>query len=260
MQVAGSVALVTGASSGIGREVALRLGRAGAHVLAHGRDETALAQLTDRIDATPLVADLADAGAGRQLAEDAVAAAGRVDILVSNAGIGWAGPFAEMPPEVADRLLKVNLGAPIALTRALLPRLLEADARPGYLMFVTSIAGRMGVAGEAVYAASKAGLDSFAESLRFELAGRPVEVGVLVPGVVDTAFFERRGRPYDRGRPRPIPAGPVADAVVRMIATGRPERYAPAWLRLPVAVRGTLPGVYRRLGARFGGGIDTSAH
>jgi short-subunit dehydrogenase len=256
MQVRGSVALVTGASSGIGREVAVRLARAGAHVLAHGRDKAALAELTGRIDATPLVADLAEEGAGQRLAEQALATAGRVDILVSNAGIGWAGPFAEMPSEVADRLLRVNLAAPIALTRALLPPLLaEAPgARPGYLMFVTSIAGRMGVAGEAVYSASKAGLDSFAESLRFELAGRPVEVGVLVPGVVDTAFFARRGRPYDRGRPRPIPAGPVADTVVRMIAAGRAERYAPGWLRLPVAVRGTLPGVYRRLGARFGGG------
>jgi short-subunit dehydrogenase len=252
MRIDGSVALVTGASSGIGREVALRLARAGAHVLAHGRDKEALTELAGRIDATPLVADLAEAGAGQRLAEEALAAAGRVDILVSNAGIGWAGRFADMPPDAAGRLLAVNLAAPIALTRALLPQFL--DGRPGYLMFVTSIAGRMGVAGEAVYSASKAGLDSFAESLRFELAGSPVRVGVLVPGVVDTAFFARRGRPYDRGRPRPIPPAPVADTTVRMIASGRPESYAPGWLRLPVAVRGTLPGVYRRLGARFGGG------
>jgi short-subunit dehydrogenase len=252
MQVAGSVALVTGASSGIGREVAVRLTRAGAHVLAHGRDKAALADLTGRIDATPLVADLAEDGAGQWLAEEALAAAGRVDILVSNAGIGWAGPFAEMPPEVAERLLRVNLAAPIALTRALLPRMTA-----GYLMFVTSIAGRMGVAGEAVYAASKAGLDTFAESLRFELAGRPVRVGVLVPGVVDTAFFERRGQAYGRGRPRPIAPAGVADSAVRMIAGGRAEHYAPGWLRFPVAVRGTLPGVYRRLGARFGGGAGT---
>jgi short-subunit dehydrogenase len=252
MRVDGSVALVTGASSGIGREVALRLARAGARVLAHGRDEAALAELAGRTGATPLVADLAEAGAAERLAAAALAVTGRVDILVSNAGIGWAGRFADMPPDVAGRLLAVNLAAPIALTRALLPHLL--DGGPGYLMFVTSIAGRMGVAGEAVYSASKAGLDSFAESLRFELAGGPVRVGVLVPGVVDTAFFTRRGRPYDRGRPRPIPAAGVAAAVLRMIASGRTESYAPGWLRLPVAVRGTLPGVYRRLGARFGGG------
>lgn len=247
MRIAGSVALVTGASSGIGREVARRLVADGAQVLAHGRDAAALAEL----DAIPLIADLAEPGAGARLAEAALAAAGRVDILVANAGQGWAGPFAEMPPEIAARLLAVNLAAPIELTGALLPGFRD---RPGYLVFVTSIAGRMGVAGEAVYAATKAGLDSFAESLRFELHGRPVRVGVVVPGVVDTAFFDRRGRPYDRGSPRPIPAGRVADQIVRMIRRDGVEAYSPGWLRLPVAVRATLPGVYRRLGARFGGG------
>jgi short-subunit dehydrogenase len=245
VRIAGSVALVTGASSGIGREVARRLAAAGARVLAHGRDAQALGQL----DATPLVADLAEPGAGGRLAEAALERAGRVDIVVANAGLGWAGPFAEMPPATVEELIAVNLAAPIELTRALLPTLRN---RPGYLMFVTSIAGRTGVGGEAVYSATKAGLDSFAESLRFEMYGGDVQVGVLVPGVVDTAFFERRGRPYSRRSPRPIPAARVADRVVGMIRSGRAEAYAPGWLRLPVAVRGTLPGLYRRLGARFG--------
>ncbi|WP_432837429.1 SDR family NAD(P)-dependent oxidoreductase [Dactylosporangium sp. CA-092794] len=251
MRIAGSVALVTGASSGLGREVALGLAGAGARVLAHGRDTAALDELAGRIDAVPLPLDLAEPGAGPRLAESALQAAGRVDIVVHNAGQGWAGRFADMPQDAAERLLAVNLAAPVALTRALLPQLLARGE--GHLLFVTSIAGRMGVAGEAVYSATKAGLDSFAESLRFELAGTRIGVGVFVPGVVQTAFFERRGRPYDRRRPRPLPAGVVAGAVVRMIASGRPERYAPAWLRLPVAVRGTLPGMYRRLGSRFGG-------
>jgi short-subunit dehydrogenase len=245
VRIDGSVALVTGASSGIGREVARRLAAGGARVLAHGRDAGALAEL----DATALIADLAEPGAGQRLAEAALAAAGRVDIVVGNAGQGWAGPFAEMPPETTTRLLAVNLAAPIELTRTLLPHFGD---RAGALIFVTSIAGRMGVAGEAVYSATKAGLDTFAESLRFELHDRPVRVGVVVPGVVDTAFFERRGRPYDRTRPRPIPAGRVADRIVRMIRGGDAEAYTPGWLRLPVAVRGALPGVYRRLGARFG--------
>lgn len=247
MRIEGSVALVTGASSGIGREVAVRLAAAGARVLAHGRDAAALA----RLDATPLIADLAEPAAGARLAGDALAVAGRVDIVVANAGQGWAGPFAEMPPKVTARLLAVNLAAPIDLTRALLPAMADRDAA---LIFVTSIAGRMGVAGEAVYSATKAGLDSFAESLRFELHDRPIRVGVVVPGVVDTAFFERRGRPYDRRSPRPIPAGRVADRIVALIRGAGAEAYTPGWLRLPVAVRGVFPGVYRRLGARFGGG------
>jgi short-subunit dehydrogenase len=242
VRIDGSVALVTGASSGIGREVARRLAARGARVLAHGRDKTALEQL----DATPLIADLAEPGAGRRLAE----AAGPVDILVANAGVGWAGPFERMPPEAIGELIAVNLTAPIELARALLPTFGE---RPGYLIFVTSIAGRMGVAGEAVYSATKAGLDSFAESLRFETYAGKVGVGVVVPGVVETAFFERRGVPYARRSPRPIPAARVADRIVGMIQRGSAEAYAPAWLRGPVAVRGALPGLYRRLGARFGG-------
>jgi short-subunit dehydrogenase len=239
VRIEGSVALVTGASSGIGREVATRLAARGARVLAHGRDEKALNEL----DATPLVEDLASPGAGQRLAKKA----GKVDILVANAGLGWAGPFGEMPPAAIDELIRVNLTAPIELTRALLPAMTS-----GYLIYVTSIAGRMGVAGEAVYSATKAGLDSFAESLRFETYAGEVRIGVFVPGVVETAFFERRGRPYARTSPRPIPAARVADRIVGMIQRGSAEAYAPAWLRLPVAVRGALPGLYRRLGARFG--------
>jgi short-subunit dehydrogenase len=248
VRIDGSVALVTGASSGIGRAVAQRLAAAGARVLAHGRDKVAL----DQLDATPLVADLAEPGAGAALARAALDAAGRVDIVVANAGVGWAGPFGAMPPGMTEKLIAVNLTAPIELTRALLPA--AGDGGPGSLIYVTSIAGRMGVAGEAVYSATKAGLDSFAESLRFEMYGRPIRVGVVVPGVVETAFFERRGRPYARRSPRPIPAARVADRIVGMIGRGDAEAYAPAWLRMPVAVRGTLPGLYRRLGARFGGG------
>jgi short-subunit dehydrogenase len=103
-----------------------------------------------------------------------------------------------------------------------------------------------------VYAASKAGLDVFAQSLRLELAGRGVPVSIVVPGVVDTQFFSRRGRPYTRRTPRPLPAGRVADALVNAILRNRAEVYVPSWLRIPVAVRGLLPGLYRRLANRFG--------
>jgi len=114
-----------------------------------------------------------------------------VDVLVNNAGIGWAGPFAGMPDAVADELVAVNLRAPIELTRALLPGMCR---RSGHLVYVTSIAGRVGVAGESVYAASKAGLDVFAESLRLELAGQAVAVSVVVPAVVDTGFCPPAGQ------------------------------------------------------------------
>lgn len=251
MRIAGTVALVTGASSGIGRATAESLAAAGAHVIVHGRDEAALDELARRLGGVSLAEDLASAGAADRLAARALDAAGRVDILVGNAGIGWAGPFAEMPTGDIERLVAVNLSAPIMLTRALLP-VMRAHGG-GYLAFVTSIAGRLGVSGEAVYAASKAGLDAFAESLRLELRGTGVAVGVLVPGVVATRFFERRGRAYGRNHPRPLEAGSVADVLVRMIESGGAEAMRPRWLRLPVAIRGALPGAYRGLAGRFGG-------
>jgi short-subunit dehydrogenase len=248
MRIQGAVALVTGASSGIGWAAARRLAEAGAQVVAHGRDGARLAELSRLTGASVVTGDLSDPASAAAIAKQA----GTVDILVSNAGIGWAGAFLDMPGDEVARLVAVNLTGPIELTRALLPGMLARGR--GHLMFVTSIAGRMGVGGEAVYSATKAGLDAFAESLRFELTGTAVQVSVLVPGVVDTAFFDRRGRPYERRRPRPLPAEMVADTLVKGIAADRPELYAPRWLRLPVAVRGTMPGVYRKLAARFGGG------
>jgi short-subunit dehydrogenase len=246
MRIQGAVALVTGASSGIGRAAVRRLAARGARVVAHGRDATRLDELSRLTGAATIAGDLADPAEPVRLAREA----GEVDILVNNAGRGWAGKFIEMSG--IDDIVRVNLTAPIELTRAVLPGML--DRGRGHLMFVTSIAGRTGVAGEAVYSATKAGLDTFAESLRFELHGTGIEVSVLVPGVVDTPFFDHRGRPYQRRRPRPLPVGVVADTLVRGIAAGRAELYAPRWLRLPVVVRGTMPGVYRRLAARFGGG------
>ncbi|MGK5740432.1 SDR family NAD(P)-dependent oxidoreductase [Micromonospora sp. URMC 103] len=249
MRLTGAVVLVTGASSGIGAAVVRRLARAGSQVVASGRDESRLARLAAETGAATLPTDLSRPHAGRELAERTLARYTRVDVLVNNAGVGWAGPFGGMADALADDLLAVNLRAPIELTRALLPGMCH---RGGHLVFVTSIAGRLGVNGEAVYAASKAGLDAFAQSLRLELAGRRVAVSTVVPGVVDTPFFARRGQPYRRRRPRPLPPDRVADAIADAVAGDLAEVYVPRWLRLPVAVRGVLPAVYRRLASRFG--------
>jgi short-subunit dehydrogenase len=251
VRIAGAVALVTGASSGIGRATALALAERGATLLLHGRDRAALTGLADRTGGTVLVEDLAEAGAGQRLADRVLATAGGVDVLVANAGAGFAGTFSTMDDDLPARLIAANLTAPVELTRAVLPTMLSRGR--GSIVFVTSIAGRTGVAGEAVYAATKAGLDVFAESLRLELDGTGVRVGVLVPGVVATEFFARRGRPYGRDRPRLQSAEDAATDVVRLIEGGYPETYLPRWLRLPVAIRSVAPGLYRRLAARFGG-------
>lgn len=242
MRLDGARCLVTGASSGIGRATALALRAAGAEVLALGRDAPALAAT----GATPLPCDLGDAA---QLAA-AAAAAGDVDVLVANAGIGWAGRLVDLDAETADRLLRVNLLAPIELTRRLLPGMLAR--RRGHVVLVGSIVGHVGRGGETVYAASKGGLVAFAESLRQELAGTGVGVTLVTPGVVATGFFERRGTPYDRGFPRPLPPERVAAAILDGIRRERAEVVVPRWLSIAPRVHGALPGLYRRLAGRFG--------
>jgi short-subunit dehydrogenase len=171
-------------------------------------------------------------------------------VLVNNAGQGWAGPLTGMTePEIA-RMVALNLTAPILLTRAVLPDMLARGR--GHLGFVGSIAGRLGVREEAVYSATKAGLSVFADSLRHETAGHGIVITELVPAVVDTAFFVRRGRLYDRRAPRPVPAERASAALLTAMFAGRDEAYLPRWLYLPVAVRAALPRTYRHLANRFG--------
>ncbi|MEV0800290.1 SDR family NAD(P)-dependent oxidoreductase [Kribbella sp. NPDC050281] len=250
MRLDGRVALVTGASAGIGAAVAEQLAGAGARVIVHGRDEQRTEAVAKRTGGVPLLGDLAEPGAATKLADAALDIHGHIDIVVANAGLGWSGPFAEMTAVEIDRLVLLDLLAPLQLVRRLLPPMLDRGA--GHIALVGSIAGRTGVAGEAVYAATKAALDVFAESLRPELLGTGVAVSLTIPGVVDTGFFAARGRPYDRGRPRPVPAADVAKALVGAIARDRAEVWVPGWLRVAPAVRALTPGLYRRLAARFG--------
>jgi len=173
-----------------------------------------------------------------------------IDILINNAGVGWAGPLTEMSAAKVAHVVAVNLTAPIELTRLLTP-VLGAGGR-GRVVFVSSIAGTTGVTQEAVYAATKAGLGCFAESLRYELAGTDVGVSVVVPGVVDTPFFARRGSPYGRRRPIPVSAQRVARAVLTAIERDQAMTFVPRWFGFPAWLHGTAPGTFRALAARFG--------
>jgi short-subunit dehydrogenase len=242
MRLRDSRVLVTGASSGIGAATARAMAEAGAHLVLAGRDRRRLGEVAARTGGRTLVADLATGAA------ELATMAGPIDVLVCNAGVGWAGPVARMPLETIGRLIAVNLAAPITLTRLLLPGMIERGR--GHVVLVASIAGAVGVREEAVYSASKAGLIAFADGLRPELRG--IGVSVMLPGVVDTSFFERRGSPYARRRPAPVSPGRVAKAIVSAVERDRAESYVPGWLRLPARVKGTAPGAFRRLAARFG--------
>lgn len=250
MKLDGQVVLITGASGGIGRALACRSAGRGARVLVHGRNRDRTVEVADRCGGTALVADLAVPAERASLVRRATAVHGQLDVVINNAGIGWSGPVDASSAEIERAVLELDLAAPIELTRLALPQMIDRDR--GWIGFVSSIAGRTGVAGEAVYAAAKAGLDAFAESLRAEAHGTGIGVSVVIPGAVDTGFLSRRGRPYQRTVPRPVAADRVAAALIDSIESEQPEGWVPSWLRVAPVVRSLLPGTYRRLSARFG--------
>jgi short-subunit dehydrogenase len=249
VRVAGAVALVTGGSAGIGAAVAAELAGRGARILVAGRDPERTAAVAERTGGHPLLADLGTPAGPAELARRATEVHGRVDVLIASAGVGWRGALVDMPPATLDELITLNLRAPLALSQALLPGMLARGA--GQLTLLASIAGLTGVASESVYAATKAGLVVFAESLRLEIAGSGVGVAVVSPGAVDTGYFVRRGSPYDRKLPRPLDVRRVAHAVVRATERDR-DLVLPRWLAVAPKVRALLPGTYRRLARRLG--------
>ena len=250
MRLRGRSALVTGASSGIGRALTVELARRGVAVQATGRDREALEELSASTGADVLSADLRDPASVERVSSWA----GSVDILVNNAGFGWAGPFNEISPGDIDELIQVNVVAAIQLTRAVLSGMIDRGL--GRVVNVGSIAGHVGVGHEAVYAATKAALIAFTDSLRYELQGTGVGVTLVSPGVVETPFFARAGRPYSRSFPRMIRPERVASAIVRAIERDVADVFVPRWMTVPARLRGAWPAFYRALAARFGSGYS----
>ena len=249
--LAGRRVLVTGASSGIGAATAVALTTAGAVVAVNGRDRRALEAVGTTTKTKSLIAaDLTSPGAVDQVIEAAASALGGLDVVVSCAGSGWSGPFPTMAARVVDDLVTINLRVPAQLALAALPYLTESGF--GHLVFIGSISGLVGVPGEAVYSATKAGIAGLADALRAELAANGVRVSLIVPGAVATPFFTRRNQPYERRWPRLVTADRVATAVVGCVVTGRAEAVIPRWLALPARLHGGLPNLYRALARRFG--------
>jgi short-subunit dehydrogenase len=248
MNLGGRTALVTGASGGLGQAIARALAERGARLVLTARQVDVLESLAAETGGRVVPCDLADRAAVERLAADA----GPVDVLVANAGLSLAGRVESSSVADIDRMLDVNLRAPIVLTRLLCEGMAERGG--GHIVFVSSLNGKLGTPRTSLYAATKFGLRGFAQSLREDLRPRGVGVSTIFPGFIrDAGMFHDSGAklpPYV-GTKRPED---VARAVVRAIERDRGETdVAPLGLRIGTALGAIAPEVaatvQRKLGA-----------
>jgi hypothetical protein len=243
------IAVVTGASSGIGEATALRLAAEGMQVRLVARRADRLLCLQERIEAWGGRASVVAADLGieseRCRAFECIQAQGGADVLINNAGFGWYGYFSEMAWETAREMLEVNVAATVHLTSLFLR---AASASPGaalqeppcaktrHIINIGSISGSIPSQGIAMYAASKAFLDAFTTSLCRETRGTPVRISVVRAGAVLTEFGEAAlGR--ERGGHVPtervgVSAEHVADRIWRLLLHPRRVIYVPEWMRV----------------------------
>ncbi len=249
MNVDGRRVLLTGAAGGIGRAIALALHRRGAVLVLSGRNAEGLEALRSRLGerAEVVLADLSEETGVPNLVEGA----GAIDVLVANAALPGSGRFLDLEPEQIDRALDVNLRAPMALTRALAPGMVERGT--GHLVFISSLNGKVATGGSSVYAATKFGMRGFAFGLREDLRASGVGVTTVFPGFISDA-----GMWADGGLSLPPGVGTrtpeqVAEAVVRGIETGRAEiDVAPLPLRVGGWVAGVAPTAIAAFNRRMG--------
>ena len=220
MELNGRTALLTGATGGLGRAIAMSLASRGTSLVLSARKAEALEKLAAELPGDghrALVSDLAEPGAAGQLAAET----GDVDILVANAGLPGMGLLTGFTPEEVGRALRVNLEAPMLLARALIPAMTERGS--GHLVFTASLAGKAANPRSSIYNATKFGLRGFALALRCDLAPQGVGVSLVSPGFIrEAGMFADSGAKLPPGLGTATP-GQVADAVVKAIERNRVE-------------------------------------
>jgi short-subunit dehydrogenase len=189
------------------------------------------------------VADVADPEALTVALGAVEAQLGPPDVLVANAGIGQYGAFADITADEVERVVRVNVLGTAHAIRLVVPGMIER--RRGHIVTLGSIAGRLGSPFEAIYSASKFAGVGLTEALVVELEPYGIGVSMVNPGPVATHFGEARGHPYDRARPKPVPADEVAAAVISAVRGGKHEQYVPTSFRGAVVTRHLLPPLFR---------------
>jgi len=211
------VVIVTGASSGIGKETALAFARAGARVVLVARRGELLQQIVaenPQLRLSPFVADITCSDAASSIVESTLRQFGRIDILVNNAGLGMRGLVAEVRLEDAQRVMELNFFALLRCTQAVLPTM--RLQRNGQIVNIVSILGAIAAPHYGVYSASKAAVRALSDALRVELRPDGIDVIAILPGYTDTPFFQSQIGGSECGTTMAaIPATIVAEAILK---------------------------------------------
>jgi uncharacterized protein len=233
MRFDGVATMVTGGSSGIGRQLALDLARQGAHVAIVSHDADGLRAASAELGqvATKSLAVVCDVGSDedvKRMGETVLDAFGRLDLLVNNAGYAEYRTFADTPLADVRRLVDVNLVGAMRCISAFLPRMIER--RSGAIVNMASIAGRVPLTPNSVYCASKHGLVALSQTLRYELEPFNIRVHVICPGRAETSFFEHETFKSRRARAETkytVSVEQISRATLDAIARGRFMTYVP---------------------------------
>ena len=248
MDLTNAVCLVTGVSSGIGRETAIALSKRGAVVAVCARrkdklDDTLAECRKHSPRSISMQCDVADPEAVQQMVDEVIRTLGQIDVLVANAGLGRYVAFDEETIESIEQQVNVNVLGQMYCTYAVLPHMKER--RRGQLVFLSSTNGRIPPPLQAVYNATKAAAWAFGETLSHEVKPFGIGVTVVYPGPIETEFFVapefRRMR-----KPKLLPATKMADAIVRGIERNKFDVSYPASLRIPAKLHALFPGMIRR--------------
>ncbi len=253
MDYTGKVVIVTGASSGIGRQIALDFGRRGARLVISARRAELLQRVARECEAEgaeveALVGDLAERAFAESMLQRALERFGRLDVLVNNAGIPKHKQFYDVTPEDVDYTMRVNFMAPAYLTIAAIPPMLRQGE--GYIVNISSGAGKLPPPRESVYAASKYALTGFSEGLALDLAGSGIHVAVIHVGPIETEIWDKAESPVAYSG-RKYPPSIISDAVFRCIEKRRHELTVPRYLAPLFLLKSLAPGLFRWGAARW---------
>ena len=243
--------LITGASSGIGRLLALEMAAKGARIALVARRKDELDGVAEEVragggNAIALACDVGDREQALDTAARAVEELGSIDVLVNNAGYGRHRRFVDWEIEDMERMMRVNYLGSLYFTKALVPAMVERGS--GWLVFIASVAGRIAPADETAYAASKFAMVGLASSLSLEVEDAGVHVLTVCPGAIRTPFFDDEALarlPAVARRQMAEPEG-LVEAIMDALARGKRELTYPKWIASGYIAQVLAPGFTRR--------------